>query len=180
MGEAAKIRERVLCYLKDKTVLDLGCGDEKIVPWAIGVDSAQEHARLPAAVDIVAPVGPSHAPDLREVLRRLHATELFDVVFSSHTLEHMVEPIKMVLDHWASFVKPGGLLILYLPDERYYVFDREFPRRRNPAHHHFLTFETFPWYLDQVHGLRIDSFAPDFYPPETNYSFLIVARKVGS
>lgn len=37
-----------------------------------------------------------------------------DYVFSSHCLEHLVNPIA-ALEHWRSRLKPGGVLFLYLP-----------------------------------------------------------------
>lgn len=38
----------------------------------------------------------------------------FDYLFSSHCLEHLVNPIA-ALEHWKSRIKIGGVLFLYLP-----------------------------------------------------------------
>jgi SAM-dependent methyltransferase len=38
----------------------------------------------------------------------------FPYVFSSHCLEHLANPIQ-ALEHWATRIKPGGVLFLYLP-----------------------------------------------------------------
>jgi|GEM_PF-1577411 len=38
----------------------------------------------------------------------------FDYVFSSHCLEHLVDPVA-ALEHWKTRLKPGGVLFLYLP-----------------------------------------------------------------
>jgi SAM-dependent methyltransferase len=38
----------------------------------------------------------------------------FDYVFSSHALEHLVDPVG-ALEHWKSRLRPGGVLFLYLP-----------------------------------------------------------------
>lgn len=43
----------------------------------------------------------------------------FDFVFSSHCLEHMVDP-KEALVNWIRIVKPGGYLIITVPDEDLY------------------------------------------------------------
>lgn len=45
----------------------------------------------------------------------------FDYVFSSHCLEHLVNPIAAV-EHWSTRIKSGGVLFLYLPhpDMRYW------------------------------------------------------------
>ncbi|MBD3196223.1 MAG: methyltransferase domain-containing protein [Candidatus Lokiarchaeota archaeon] len=40
--------------------------------------------------------------------------ERFDFIFSSHTLEHLENPIK-ALEIWINHLKEGGLLFLYLP-----------------------------------------------------------------
>ena len=38
----------------------------------------------------------------------------YDFIFSSHTLEHLVKPY-CALDLWIRYLKPGGVLFLYLP-----------------------------------------------------------------
>jgi SAM-dependent methyltransferase len=39
---------------------------------------------------------------------------VFDYVFSSHCLEHLVNPVA-ALEHWKTRLKIGGVLFLYLP-----------------------------------------------------------------
>ncbi|MGL1901443.1 MAG: class I SAM-dependent methyltransferase [Fibrobacterales bacterium] len=55
-----------------------------------------------------------------------------DFVASSHCLEHMVDP-KLALAHWIRIVKPGGHLIITIPDEDMYE-GGVFPSRYNPDH----------------------------------------------
>lgn len=38
----------------------------------------------------------------------------YDYIFSSHTLEHLPNPVK-ALEYWKAHIKPGGVLFLYLP-----------------------------------------------------------------
>lgn len=38
----------------------------------------------------------------------------WDYIFSSHCLEHLSNPI-VALEYWASKIRPGGVLFLYLP-----------------------------------------------------------------
>ena len=38
----------------------------------------------------------------------------WDFIFSSHFLEHAVNPVAAIL-HWKTRIKPGGVLFLYLP-----------------------------------------------------------------
>lgn len=170
LTESMKIREAVLPWLRGKSVLDLGCGGQKIVPWAVGVDDHSEGSVRPLpCVDIEADVAPGGN------LAGLLAGRQFEVLFSSHTLEHIRYPIRETLAHWLQFVAPGGRLILYLPDERHYVYDPANPRAKSPFHAHYLTYETFVWHVDQIPDLELEVGRMDLGPDR--YSFLVVARR---
>lgn len=175
MSEAAKIRSVVFPLMENKSVLDIGCGDEKIVPWAVGVDSGIEWDRTPKGADFILPVDPEHGKDLLAGLQGKGQPVLYDVVFSSHTLEHIRSPILETLRFWLSMVKPGGKLALYLPDETYYIYDSGNRTARNPAHVHYLTLQTFVWYLWQLKEVVVDSLKLDVGPDR--YSFLAVLSK---
>jgi SAM-dependent methyltransferase len=56
----------------------------------------------------------------------------FDFVHSSHTLEHM-QDARVALGNWARIVKPGGFLILTVPDEDLYEHGH-WPSRYNSDH----------------------------------------------
>ena len=56
----------------------------------------------------------------------------YDFLHSSHCLEHMVD-IKTALDNWIRIVKPGGFLIITVPDEDLYEMGI-WPSRFNPDH----------------------------------------------
>ena len=56
----------------------------------------------------------------------------FDFVHSSHCLEHMVDP-KLALEHWFRVLKPGGFLIVTIPDENLYEHELR-PSRFNSDH----------------------------------------------
>ena len=88
----------------EKKILDLGCGEHKF-PHNEGV---------PVRVDIREEVNPDYRCDLRALP---FADESWDIVFSSHTLEHFPrEQVPAVLDEWLRLIKPGGTLRLVLPD----------------------------------------------------------------
>jgi SAM-dependent methyltransferase len=53
-------------------------------------------------------------------------------VHSSHCLEHLADPAEG-LRHWFRAVKPGGHLIVTVPDEDLYE-QRQFPSTHNPDH----------------------------------------------
>lgn len=84
-------------YLRGK-VLDVGAGGDLVCAWAQGFDREHGDANV---VDRYFPPGS------------------FDAVHSSHCLEHMLDP-PSALRSWWSLVKPGGYLILVVPDEDLY------------------------------------------------------------
>lgn len=101
-------------------VLDIGCGHEKVVkhadPWdiALGHGDASELAGVPE--------------------------ESYDTVYASHVLEHLEEPGEAVR-RWWEVVKPGGHLIIAVPDEDLYE-QGAWPSVFNPDHKHsFTTFK---------------------------------------
>jgi SAM-dependent methyltransferase len=55
--------------------------------------------------------------DASDVLKYIN--DKYDVVYSSHCLEHMLEP-KSVLQDWFSLVKSGGYLVVSIPHELLY------------------------------------------------------------
>jgi SAM-dependent methyltransferase len=80
------------------SVLDIGSGPDPVVPHAQPFD--REHG------------------DANEIARYLGAAT-FDTVHSSHCLEHMNDA-RHALDQWWSLVRPGGYLIITVPDEELY------------------------------------------------------------
>ena len=80
------------------TVLDIGAGDDPVCANATVFD--QQH-------------GDANQID------RYFLPSSFDVVHSSHSLEHMHDPVA-ALAKWWTLVKPRGYLILVVPDEDLY------------------------------------------------------------
>lgn len=66
------------------------------------------------------------ATDLRDI-----ADHTYDFVLSSHSLEHIADPIQAVRE-WIRVVKPCGAIVIILPDYRH-TFDRR--RRPTPLQH---------------------------------------------
>jgi len=56
----------------------------------------------------------------------------YDFVYSSHTLEHMIDPKKCIRD-WFKLLKSGGYLIIIVPDSELYE-QGVFPSAFNPDH----------------------------------------------
>ena len=63
-------------------------------------------------------------------------SEQFDFVYSSHTLEHMVD-VELSLQNWWRVAKPGGYLIVYIPHRDLYEKKKTLPSRWNADHKHF-------------------------------------------
>ena len=85
-------------YLNGKKVLDIGAGNDPVCPHATIFDKEQGNA---------------------EEIQNYFPPRSFDTVFASHCLEHMTKPID-VLVRWFELVKPGGHLIILIPDEDLY------------------------------------------------------------
>ncbi len=154
-----------MSHYLDGDLLDLGCGPEPVLPRAVGVN---RHG--------VFPVKDLDCDPLSTDLAEHFKSRQFDCVFSSHALEHMYSPVPIVLKFWLCFVKPGGHLVLYLPDERYYQFHAN-PAIRNPEHLHLLTMDTFEWYLQGLETATIEHVVPDVDVRHGRYSFMVVLRK---
>jgi SAM-dependent methyltransferase len=61
----------------------------------------------------------------------------FDFLHSSHCLEHMVNP-QTALHHWLRVVRPGGYLVITVPDEDLYE-QGVWPSTFNPDHKNTFT-----------------------------------------
>ena len=87
-----------------KKILDLGCGPlQEVFPEGIAtrVDQREE-------------VNPDYRCDLRALP---FENESWDIVYSSHTLEHFrPKDVPIVLEEWIRVLKPGGEMRLKLPD----------------------------------------------------------------
>lgn len=80
------------------SVLDIGAGVDLVCPGATGFDLEDGDANR---VD------------------EYFSHESFDTVHSSHSLEHMHDPVDAI-QRWWKLVKTGGYLIVVVPDEDFY------------------------------------------------------------
>jgi SAM-dependent methyltransferase len=104
-NEATKIFPRIQKLVSEGKGADLGCGPFKLsVPNAIGVD--------PGGYE-----GIESKPALEWLKEQSDAS--LDWVFSSHYLEHEPQHAA-VLAQVNRVLKPGGSLLVYLPDKRLY------------------------------------------------------------
>jgi SAM-dependent methyltransferase len=80
------------------SVIDIGCGPDLVVPHGVPFDVDQG--------------------DAQRVLDHFKP-ESFDCVHSSHCLEHM-KNVEAALRDWWALVRPGGYLIIVVPEEDLY------------------------------------------------------------
>ena len=97
-------------YLSGK-VIDIGCGDDRVVPHAEPFDQQHGDANL---IDVLREPGS------------------YDCVYSSHCLEHMHDPVD-ALARWWRLVMSSGFLIIVVPDEDLYE-QGVWPSRFNSDH----------------------------------------------
>lgn len=62
--------------------------------------------------------------------------EMYDFVYSSHTLEHICNP-GVALRNWFRLVKEDGFLIVYIPHRDFYEKKKTLPSRWNSDHKYF-------------------------------------------
>ena len=102
MNEASKTRafrgQAFIDRYFGGNVLDIGCGPDLVVPGARPFDHPDGDANCIA----------DYLP-----------AQSFDCVHSSHCLEHMKDVPKAV-QQWWSLVKPGGVMIIAVPEENLY------------------------------------------------------------
>lgn len=109
ISETSKCRNSLAQFCQGDG-MDIGYGGDPIVPHAICMDLPQGYAHYEDHIQHL------HG-DARDL--RWFRSESLDWIYSSHVLEDF-ENTKVVLDEWLRVVKPGGNLILYLPDEQTY------------------------------------------------------------
>lgn len=156
--ESRKCRDRCLPYLQGKAVFDLGCGNEKVLPWAFGIDLQSQVANM--QMDLSNPESLS-----------FFSEKIVDAVFSSHLLEH-IEDTEAILKSWWRLVKAGGYLVLYLPCKGLY------PNDGNPDHKHEFEPKDIIDILNRFASYKL--IKSEVHGEDNEYSFEIVAQKIES
>jgi ubiquinone/menaquinone biosynthesis C-methylase UbiE len=129
MSETAKYRHIVLQYCTGRGI-DVGCGTEVVSENAIGVD-------LPA--EKFAEYGWRGQPCAALVEasgdRLPFRSSCLDFVYSSHLLEDYAD-WKPPLTEWLRILKPGGHLIVIIPDKVLFAAAVAKGQPPNPNHNH--------------------------------------------
>ena len=168
MSETSKIRDKISKYVHG-TVFDIGCGNDKICDFAIGIDGR------PVFNGGIIQEGLINFPE------NMHGTA--DIVYSSHVLEHMEDDYATLIS-WGKLLKSGGHLILYLPDGRYYN------NYNNPEHMRDYQYEQFMFFFRRTLCGEAKNFKGEYLPKtfqlvedgpdigNDSYSFYLVAKKI--
>jgi SAM-dependent methyltransferase len=78
----------------------------------------------------------------------------FDFVYSAHCLEHVVDP-HVAIRHWLRVLKPGGHLVITIPDEDLYE-QGVWPSTFNADHKHtFTVFKRRSWSPVSINVLEL-------------------------
>jgi len=168
MSETSKIRNKISKYLKG-AIYDIGCGNDKITTNAIGIDGRSVF----------------EGGVIQEGLTNFPSSmnETADVVYSSHTLEHMENDYETIVS-WSKLLKKKGVIILYLPDGRYYNNYANLEHMRDYQYEQFMMFfrRAFCGEGKNFKGENLPAIfkiledGPDV--GEDRYSFYLVAEKI--
>lgn len=164
VSETSKCRATLAKFCVGDGV-DIGFGGDPIVPHAICMDMPGRYANYM-----------NHVQHLHGDARNLHwfRADALDWVYSSHVLEDF-EDTGAVLEEWLRVVRPGGYLVLFLPDEQTYRAYCQMQGKPPNAHHIHQSFS-----LDFVKGClahRRDLEVVHERFPVGIYSFELVLRK---
>lgn len=174
-SETAKYRSltRPYCYLADGTpacVLDVASQGDPVVPWAFQLDLPE------GAFAVYNSNHPLRAP----VQIRSRAESLFidtaslDVLYSSHLLEDFAD-WEPVLKEWVRVLKPGGKLIVIIPDRTLWLEALAKGQTPNDAHRHEGHAGELSTYAERLGLAVIEDRLTALFPGD--YSILFVAVK---
>lgn len=147
---------------KDKVVLDLGCGGNKTIESAIGIDMAPKDTIIPAIQGKTESVADIEA-DVTQPL----PVDNVDVIIARHILEHLMDTTQ-VLKQWKNSLKKGGKLIIAVPNN-----GRILSIPMNYEHCHGWNPESM-WHMLEVMGLKVLKQVD----PENGVSFITMVEKI--
>jgi len=145
-------------------VLEIGCGATKTVPGAVGLD------RIPKGELIPNLQGAKSVADIVGNADSIPAdSNTYDVVIARHVLEHCLDTVE-TLREWKRVLKPGGRLIIAVPDED---LIRGIPM--NVEHVHAFNRKSITK-LAKLIGFETSA----HYDPKNGVSFVSVLEKAGN
>lgn len=170
MSETSKYRDLVVPFCQGNGI-DIGSGGDPVVPWAISLD-------LPRAefLHYHSDQKPDNAIHWGGDCRDLpFKNGVCDFVYSSHVIEDFVE-WEPILAEWARVLKPGGYLVIMLPDKKRWNEAIRHGQPPNCAHKHESYAGELSAYINTMGGFSIICDKLTDITPE-DYNILLVARK---
>lgn len=151
--------------------IDVASGGDPVVPWAISLDlPVDEYCYYTGQPD----------PHNEKFQWRGYATDLpfkdetLDWVYSSHLLEDYLH-WGPVLKEWVRVLKPGGNLIVLIPDMKLWNEAVKNGQPMNAAHRHEGKVGELSTYAENLNLEILEDRLTDSFPGD--YSILFVARK---
>lgn len=167
VSETSKCRESLGPFCQGNGI-DIGFGGDPIVPHAICMDLPNSYAKYQA--------NPQHLHgDARDL--SWFQSESMDFVYSSHVLEDFPDT-KAVFAEWFRVLRPGGRMILFLPDEQVYRAHC-YANNKPPNKHHVHDFFGEGYMKDIIKDFP-DARIIHYKFPVGIYSFEMVIEKQAS
>lgn len=164
-GEDDSLHPERLAVLEHLTgrCVEVGCGHRKTIEGAIGVDltPARELGRVGNVAGKV-----SQADVTADGAQLPFRDRTFDSLVARHNLEHYIDTLA-VLGEWRRVIRPGGRLVLVVPDEE--TFEGR-TLDLDPTHYHGFS-QTSLCRLIEASGMSIGLVRP--VVPQ--WSFMVVA-----
>lgn len=176
VSETAKYRYLTAKYCRTSdgrsgVGVDIGSQGDTVVPWAISYDLPQ--AEFDTYCSFHPPKGPIHLRGHGDKLP--FDTGSLDFVYSSHLLEDYLD-WNPVLDEWVRVLKPGGNLIVLVPDKELWAAAMAKGQTPNCAHRHEARVGELSTYAERL-GLRVlEDRLTEVNPGD--YTILFAAQKV--
>ena len=149
--------------------IDIGAGGDPITLGAVRVDLPSPYTALGDG----APV--QLGGDAQDLV--WFRDEVLDYVYSSHVLEDFEHPGEVIRE-WFRVLKPGGVLVIYCPDQKRYLEYCQ-THRDTPNPHHFYIDFSLDFVLKRIPE-EIDYLIEHQNPDVDLYSWEVVLRKIST
>ena len=153
--------------------IDVGAGGDPIIPTAICVDLPQPYCPMLGEAPVHVSI------DCRK-LWTIFANESLDYIYTSHLLEdfNWID-CQNILDSWVHLIKPGGYLVILVPE--YHLWRRALDRGQPPNYNHrheFRIGELSDHFreFNMTHSTQFEVIGESIPDPE-DYSILFVAKR---